>query len=230
MVSRVKREDGLARIVMGLGTRAVDRVGDDFPVLISLGQPDLPVNQTTDEMRKYSPRIMDVIDVENNRFSSIPIAWLVQQYGNNIPYLNNMLSVLKNDLVSDFNKYTVNLKTDEIVTTFNGLIKKTPFVEQIKKMLSLLKEKLDYPVDIEFASDGKTFISFNVVLKAEVKMICLQKFHRIFRIKTLFLPQIDMFQMVKLSELSILFMWTPKSMGTWKNMKTWLVWPMLYVN
>lgn len=152
---RVKREDGLARIVMGLGTRAVDRVGDDFPVLISLGQPDLPVNQTTDEMRKYSPRIMDVIDVENNRFSSIPIAWLVQQYGNNIPYLNNMLSVLKNDLVSDFNKYTVNLKTDEIVTTFNGLIKKTPFVEQIKKMLSLLKEKLDYPVDIEFASDGE---------------------------------------------------------------------------
>ena len=89
--------------MMGLGTRAVDRVGDDFPVLISLGQPDLPVNQTTDEMRKYSPRIMDVIDVENNRFSSIPISWLVQQYGNNIPYLNNMLSVLKNDLVSDFN-------------------------------------------------------------------------------------------------------------------------------
>ena len=33
---RVKREDGLVRIVMGLGTRAVDRVGDDFPVLISL--------------------------------------------------------------------------------------------------------------------------------------------------------------------------------------------------
>ena len=154
---RVKREDGLVRIVMGLGTRAVDRVGDDFPVLISLGQPDLPVNQTTDELRKYSPQIMDVIDVENNRFSSIHISGILQQYGNKIPSLNNFLSVLKNDFVSDFNKYTANLKTDETVTTFDGLVKKTPFIKQLKGMLSLLKEKLGYPVDIEFASDGEDF-------------------------------------------------------------------------
>ncbi len=154
---RVKREDGLARIVMGLGTRAVDRIGDDFPVLISLGQPDLPVNQTTEELRKYSPQIMDVIDVENNRFSSIPITSLLQQYGNKIPHLNKLISVLKDDFVSDFNKFTVNLKTDVTVTTFDGLVKKTGFVEQLKKLLFLLKEKLDYPVDIEFASDGENF-------------------------------------------------------------------------
>lgn len=29
---RIRREDGLIRMVMGLGTRAVDRVSDDFPV------------------------------------------------------------------------------------------------------------------------------------------------------------------------------------------------------
>jgi pyruvate,water dikinase len=28
---RIKRNDGLARLVMGLGTRAVDRVGSDYP-------------------------------------------------------------------------------------------------------------------------------------------------------------------------------------------------------
>ncbi|NLG32281.1 MAG: hypothetical protein GX550_02040 [Syntrophomonadaceae bacterium] len=34
---RIKREDGLVRMVMGLGTRAVDRLSDDFPVLIAPG-------------------------------------------------------------------------------------------------------------------------------------------------------------------------------------------------
>ena len=31
--ARIKRDDGLVRMVPGLGTRAVDRVGDDYPVL-----------------------------------------------------------------------------------------------------------------------------------------------------------------------------------------------------
>lgn len=35
---RIRREDGLIRLVPGLGTRAVDRVGDDFPVLAVPGQ------------------------------------------------------------------------------------------------------------------------------------------------------------------------------------------------
>ena len=43
---RIKREDGLIRLVPGLGTRAVDRVADDYPVLIAPGQPSLSVNVT----------------------------------------------------------------------------------------------------------------------------------------------------------------------------------------
>ena len=31
--NRIKLEDGLVRIVPGLGTRAVDRVADDYPIL-----------------------------------------------------------------------------------------------------------------------------------------------------------------------------------------------------
>ncbi|NJN64412.1 MAG: hypothetical protein HC882_05705 [Acidobacteria bacterium] len=38
---RVKAEDGIARIVLGLGTRAVDRVSTDFPRMIPLGVPTL---------------------------------------------------------------------------------------------------------------------------------------------------------------------------------------------
>jgi hypothetical protein len=38
---RIRREDGLLRMVPGLGTRAVDRLSDDYPVLLAPGQPGL---------------------------------------------------------------------------------------------------------------------------------------------------------------------------------------------
>ena len=53
---RIRRDDGLIRLVPGLGTRAVDRVGDDYPVLIAPGQPGLRANVTPDEVVRYSPR------------------------------------------------------------------------------------------------------------------------------------------------------------------------------
>ncbi|MDO9537151.1 MAG: PEP/pyruvate-binding domain-containing protein, partial [Thermoplasmata archaeon] len=37
---RIRREDGMIRLVAGLGTRAVDRVGDDYPVLIAPFRPE----------------------------------------------------------------------------------------------------------------------------------------------------------------------------------------------
>ena len=67
------------------GPRAVDRVGDDFPVLISPGQPKLRVNHIPQELRKYSPQMMDVLDMENNMFTTISIADLVRDYGSAIP-------------------------------------------------------------------------------------------------------------------------------------------------
>ena len=35
---RIKRDDGLIRMVPGLGTRAVDRLSDDYPILLAPGQ------------------------------------------------------------------------------------------------------------------------------------------------------------------------------------------------
>ncbi|MDF2654045.1 MAG: phosphoenolpyruvate synthase [Bacillota bacterium] len=152
---RLKREDGLLRMVMGLGTRAVDRVGDDFPILISPGQPKLRVNQVPQELRKYSPQMMDVLDMENNRFVSVPIADIMKQYGNEIPNLNLTVSVLKDDFITEYNRLVSDSDKDHYVVTFDGLINKTPAAAQLKSIMSLLEEKLGYAVDIEFASDGE---------------------------------------------------------------------------
>ncbi len=64
--SRIRREDGLLRLVPGLGTRAVDRLSDDYPILAAPGQPNLRVNVSIDEAIRYSPGKIDVIDLEKN--------------------------------------------------------------------------------------------------------------------------------------------------------------------
>lgn len=152
---RIRREDGLLRMVVGLGTRAVDRIGDDYPILISPGQPNLPVNQTADDQVRYSPQMMDVLDIENNRFLTLPIAQVIKEYGHQIPHINYAASVLKEDILVGANSLTTNFKSDKLVITFEHLIRKTSIIKQIQTVLDLLKEKLGYPVDIEFASDGE---------------------------------------------------------------------------
>jgi hypothetical protein len=43
------------------------------------------------------------------------------------------------------------------VVTFDGLIRDTPFVAQMRELLRVLRERMEMPVDIEFASDGRDF-------------------------------------------------------------------------
>ncbi len=154
---RIKREDGLLRMVMGLGTRAVDRVGDDFPILISPGQPKLRVNHIPQEMQKYSPQMMDVLDMDNNRFATVSIAEIIRDYGSEIPCLNHAVSFLKDDIITEYSRFSADSVDNDVIVTFDGLINKTPAISQIRALMSLLVEKLGFPVDVEFASDGENF-------------------------------------------------------------------------
>jgi pyruvate,water dikinase len=51
---RIAREDGLIRMVPGLGTRAVDRVSDDYPVLVAPRQPGLRPRKSCTTRRERS--------------------------------------------------------------------------------------------------------------------------------------------------------------------------------
>lgn len=155
--ARISRSDGLIRLVPGLGTRAVDRVGDDYPVLVAPGQPNLRANVTVEEVLRYSPRRVDVINLETNSFDTVDSAELLRYCGARYPKLRQLVSLVNNDrieqpvgLLPDFDKQTA-------VFTFEGLIRKTPFVSYIREMLSLLQTKLGEPVDLEFAYDGDDF-------------------------------------------------------------------------
>jgi predicted nucleotidyltransferase len=154
---RIRREDGLIRLVPGLGTRAVDRIGDDYPTLIAPGQPHLRANVTPDEILKYSPKKIDVINLERNEFETIEIQDLLREAGDEYPMLRQLVSVVDGDRIRAPLGARVDAAPEEIVFTFDGLIRNTPFVSMIRELMSVIRAKLGSPVDVEFASDGQDF-------------------------------------------------------------------------
>lgn len=154
---RIKREDGLIRMVPGLGTRAVDRVSDDYPVLIAPGQPGLRVNITVDEIFRYSPKMIDAINLETNHFETIEVRELLRLYGNEYPKLTEIFSVVEQDQIKRIIHLDIDSDIENMVVTFDKLVSSTTFVKKIQMMLNVLKEKLKTPVDIEFASNGHDF-------------------------------------------------------------------------
>jgi len=155
--ARIKREDGLLRLVPGLGTRAVDRTSDDYPILVAPGQPNLRVNVSPDEIVRYAPRKIDVINLKTNSFETVGIDELLSRHGDDIPNIHQILSIYDGGRLRRPLRGSIDFAKDDCVVTFEGLIQNTPFVAQMRAILTTLENRFGHPVDIEFAHDGKHF-------------------------------------------------------------------------
>jgi len=155
--SRIEREDGLLRLVPGLGTRAVDRTSDDYPTLVVPGKPNLRVNVAIDEIVRYAPKKVDAINLEKNTFETVELADLVREYGSEIPGFTSVFSELDGEILKKPVPMLMDRKAGEFVVTFDSLFRDTPFLKQFANILSLLEENLGSPVDVEFVHDGKDF-------------------------------------------------------------------------
>ncbi len=153
---RIKKEDGLIRLVPGLGTRAVDRLGDDYPVLIAPGQPGLRTNVSPDEIIRYSPQKADVINLEKNTFETVELRTLFKEIGNEYPAIEKVTSVIEHGNLTSPG-FNTDFQEADLAVTFEGLFKDTPFLQQMNVLIKELQNKLATPVDIEFAHDGKNF-------------------------------------------------------------------------
>ena len=151
---RIRREDGLVRMVPGLGTRAVDRLSDDYPILMAPGQPNLRVNVALEEKVRYSPRKLDVINLQTNTFETIDAAKLLREYGDEYPAVRNVVSVLRDDHLEQPTGMGIDFSSEKLVVTFEGLFQRTDFIAQVRALLQVLQSELRTPVDLEFAHDG----------------------------------------------------------------------------
>jgi hypothetical protein len=151
---RIRREDGLLRLVPGLGTRAVDRVADDYPVLVAPGQPGLRANVTPEEIVRYAPTRIDLINLESRRFETVDLDRVFREVGHSYPLIGQIASIYDVDGLHGPVGIDWNPERDSLIVTFDGLVTRTPFVGRIRALLRVLREALGVPVDIEFASDG----------------------------------------------------------------------------
>jgi len=152
---RIGRDDGIVRLVPGLATRAVDRIGGDYPILASPNRPNLRVNSTVEERVKYSPRYMDVINLREKRLETIDAVKFLKDHADEYPDLENVVSLYKSGDLKTPSGLILNPEKEDMVVTFSKLFEKTDFLKKINNILSVLEDKIGYPVDVEFASDGE---------------------------------------------------------------------------
>ncbi len=145
--SKLKREDGFLRIVVGLGTRAVERVDRDYPRMIGLSHPLLRPVKGAAEIKRYSQRFMDVIDLKENSLATIPITNVLS---GDFPGLQYLASVDEGDYVKPMFSLGTTIAPEKLILTFENLLKNTDFVKLMKTMLKKLERHYQRPVDIEF--------------------------------------------------------------------------------
>ncbi|MBN1854766.1 MAG: hypothetical protein JW829_18685 [Pirellulales bacterium] len=130
---------GVIRLVFGLGTRAVNQSDDDYTRLVALNAPLRRPEVNFDEVCERAQRKMDYIDLEANRLVSSHFLDVID-HAPGLP-LELFLSMAKPD---GSGGPTVR------AMTFDGLLKHTPFVEDMRAMLNLLQTQYGRTVDIEF--------------------------------------------------------------------------------
>ena len=155
--SRIRKEDGLVRIVPGLGTRAVDRLSDDYPILAAPGRPGLRVNTSLDEIIRYSPKMIDVINLEKGVFETVETSKLLKECGSEYPKIKQLVSIITQDQAQIPTGLAPDFQGDNLIFTFDGLFSNSDFMTLLRTVLAELQEKLNYPIDIEFACDGDDF-------------------------------------------------------------------------
>jgi len=147
--SRIDSNKGVIRLVFGLGTRAVNRVGGDYPRMIAVSHPQLRP-EVGMEIAKYSQHEVDLLNLEENQFVTLPITEVVS--GNDYPNIHLLISVLKEDYLSDLYRGVRPDSSEKLVLTFNKLISGTNFVKITGNMLERLDRAYGHPVDTEFTA------------------------------------------------------------------------------
>ena len=135
---------GVLRLVYGLGTRAVDRVDDDYTRVVALNAPLRRPEGSVDEIARHSQRRVDLVDLADGRLASGEFTLLAAE-AQGVPL----------DL------FTSETPEGHRFLTFDGLLTRTDFVKDFRQLMDTLEAVYGKPVDIEFAvnflPDGRNY-------------------------------------------------------------------------
>ena len=150
---------GMLRLVMGLGTKAVDRTKKDYPRIINLDKPEITLMKDIKEKHRYSQHYLDVIDFKSNSLHDIP----VDEGLDIIPrYSKKVLVEHGRDAERMFRER--GQRREIVFVNCEGIVKNHKFIDEMKVILNTLETAYDYPVDIEYTVNVGEDNSFNINL------------------------------------------------------------------
>jgi len=146
----IKRDAGFMRLVWGLGTRAVDQVGGDYPRLVALSHPHLWPESSPQYIQQYSQHAVDLIDLEQNAFRTLPVKFAIQS---KTPYLTWLSQHYNQGQLSNFLSTPLGVDSRNIVLSFENILQRTKLPTMMQDILRALEDAYGRPVDIEFTLD-----------------------------------------------------------------------------
>ena len=144
---QIRREDGFARLVWGLGTRAVERVGNDYPRPVALSHPTLQPDDSPEAIRHYSQQYVDLIDLEQNALKTLPVLEVLRP---NYPVLRFIAQLERDGYLTSPRSRVMESEASSLVITFDELLRRTAFPATLSRMLRLVEENYHSAVDMEF--------------------------------------------------------------------------------
>ncbi|MBO5556036.1 MAG: pyruvate kinase [Oscillospiraceae bacterium] len=144
----VQNNKGMLRLVFGMGTRAVDREADDYARFIRLDNPTAPPMVEHGDEYRFSQHNVDAINLKANRFEAVPLEAL-----NKREMRTDVSLFMEPDLATAARYRELGLYGEPIpdILNFSKLLKKTDFAAVMTRIMAILAEKYNYPVDVEYA-------------------------------------------------------------------------------
>jgi hypothetical protein len=155
-------KSGMLRLVFGLGTRAVNRVENDYPRIVAMDEPLVRPLSGMKDIKKFSQHYVDILNLEKNRIETVSLPELTK---NGLNTKLELIGILDTDAAESL-KSLGKPATDIWILTFDNFLTATSFTEIMSRMLKTLESSYMNPVDIEFT------VNFNQ--KDEIRINLLQ--------------------------------------------------------
>lgn len=152
----MRHDAGMLRLVMGLGTKAVDRTENDYPRIINLDRPKAITLQNVKDRHRYSQHSLDVLDLKNISIHDIPVdegLEVLPRYAKRF--------VIEHDREAERRLRERGQRRDVVFVNCNGIVNNDEFTSLMKELLKTLEEAYDYPVDMEYTinvGQDKSFV------------------------------------------------------------------------
>ena len=139
-------EAGMLRMVIGLGTKAVDRTREDYPRLSNLDRPEITVYTSAAQKHRFSQRNVDVLDCRENRCKEVRLEQLLDV----LPHWYKRM-VMEHDYEAERMLSDRGISRDIWFVSCQRLLENRVFTGLMQRILKTLEQVYGTAVDIEYA-------------------------------------------------------------------------------